>query len=572
MRKAVFVFSGFSLLLTACNFSLAGDVTPPPEAVISSNVTPMPVQAPVSAPDLAAGAEIYTNRCAPCHGATGLGDGEQAARLPFFPSAIGNPELARAASPQDWYRIISLGRIQRFMPPFEALTEQERWDVLAYVYSLGWDEDTLNRGAELYLLHQTEIDKLFKDYTPIETKLDFVETLGLPAEDAGALTAHLQAKALGINTQVNQVEQVTPSVGKVAPSAFGNFHGTIIYGSGDEIPSSLEVRLYGFDHTNQIVSEVTPVAVDGRFAFADIPLVAGRIFFVQVDYQGLSYFSEFVTIEDQANDFSLDVPIFETTADPSKLAVEKIQLIFDFTEPGSIRVVESVTISNLGDRAVAPDETGTPVLHFSLPALASNLSFEEGELGSRYIPDETGFGDTRAVIPGSNSYSMLFAYDLPYVSSLSYPITIDLPTRSIAVFLPEGQIEMGNGNFQLTGHQDINGTQYAVYVADQGYYIGDEIPLEISGKNPFGEGANSSTNGDRLLIGMAALTAAVGIAFFWLRRLPAEMPRQTQRILEQISLLDDQFEKGKIGKTSYNKHRKVLKGRLSAAVRKKERR
>jgi mono/diheme cytochrome c family protein len=565
MKKTIFVFSLISLLLAACDFSLAGDITPPPDAVISGQITPMPVPTPAEPADLTTGEEIYINRCAPCHGSSGLGDGEQAAQLPFFPSAIGDLELARANSPEDWYRVVSLGRLQRFMPPFgSALSAQEHWDVLAYVYSLSWDQAMLDQGRELYLLHQTEIDQLLKENS-LGARLSLTKGLTLPDEDADALTAYLQAKAFGIEAGI---EIIPSSTVESSPERFGSFHGQILYGGGEQIPNGLTARLYGFDHTNQIVSETGMVSADGKFSFSDIPLVSGRIFFVQVDYQGLSYFSEFITMNDQTNEFSLDVPIYETTDDPGQLAVEKIQLIFDFPKAGIARVVESVIISNLGNRAVAPTESGVPTLHFTLPSQASNLSFEEGELGERYIPDETGFGDTRAVIPGIESYSILFAYELPYNSSLNLPVHVDLPTRSVAIFLPKTNIEMQNDAFSLTGSQEINGSQYSVFVADQGYMPGDEIPLEIKGDNPLGGGASNLANNDQLFYGLLALTIAVGFAFFWLRSLPTETPPGTTRVLEQIASLDGRFESGKIKKSTYNKQRAELKEELRVAIRK----
>ncbi|HJW90315.1 MAG TPA: c-type cytochrome, partial [Anaerolineales bacterium] len=74
------------LLLSACSFSLAADVTPPP----GSNVqVSQPTQAPLTGPlyplvppNPANGAAIYADKCAPCHGLTGQGDGPQASQLP----------------------------------------------------------------------------------------------------------------------------------------------------------------------------------------------------------------------------------------------------------------------------------------------------------------------------------------------------------------------------------------------------------------------------------------------------------------------------------------------------------
>jgi hypothetical protein len=174
------------------------------------------------------------------------------------------------------------------------------------------------------------------------------------------------------------------------------------------------------------------------------------------------------------------------------------------------------------------------------------------------------------VVPGVESYSILFAYELPYASSLNSPIHVDLPTRSVAVFLPGSDVETRSDAFSLTGSQEINGGQYSVYIADQGYMPGDEIPLEINGRHPLGGGVNNLVNDVELFFGLIALTGAVGFAFFWLRRLPTDTQPGTARILERIVSLDDRFESGKIKKNTYNKQRAMLKEQLRLAIRKQK--
>ena len=57
---------------------------------------------------------IYAEKCAPCHGDRGLGDGPDAARLPNPVAAIGSPEVARKSIPAEWARIIRDGKMDRF--------------------------------------------------------------------------------------------------------------------------------------------------------------------------------------------------------------------------------------------------------------------------------------------------------------------------------------------------------------------------------------------------------------------------------------------------------------------------
>lgn len=562
MKNTIFGVSVLALLLTACEFSLAGDITPPPEAIVSGETTPVSVEAPEAPPDLAAGAAIYANSCAPCHGASGLGNGEQADQLPFFPSALADTDLARSVSPEEWFRVLSSGRLPRYMPPFElSLSAQQRWDVLAHVYGLGWDEEILARGKQIYSEHQSEIDETLEGISPIAVNLDLVDNLGLNMEDTQALTAYLQSRAIGMGQKDVQAAEATQTADVAAPAAFGRIRGHVIYAHRDQLPERMEARLYGFDHTDQVVSEVTQFLPRGSYAFEDVPLAAGRIFFVQVEYQGVNFFSEFIEVDGQEAIYDLNVPIFDITSETDQLAVERLQLFFDFPRPGVVRVVESVIVSNLGDRAVVPNETGQPVLHFSLPPQAINLSFGEGELGDRYIPDETGFGDTWTVIPGIHSREMYFAYELPYTDKFSFPIRFDLATKMVVVLLPE-YLQLTSGGLQLQGTQEVGGMNYQVFSGVSGYLPDDEISMEFSGEHLLG-GDTSLLQDDSLLVGLIGLTVAVGFAWLWLRRLPTAPSPELERVLAEIVALDERYEHGKITKVAYAKKRKSLRERLA---------
>ena len=150
MKKAIFVALLLPFLLAAC--SLASDLTPPPGYHPTAIVQPTaaPVVYPLVPPDPAQGAAIFTQDCAPCHGSTGMGNGDKAASLPNPVAAIGTNAVARPAKPMAWYDVISNGRIERFMPPFASLTDRQRWDVIAYVYSLSSSSSVIQQGQDVY--------------------------------------------------------------------------------------------------------------------------------------------------------------------------------------------------------------------------------------------------------------------------------------------------------------------------------------------------------------------------------------------------------------------------------------
>ncbi len=144
-----------AFLLSGCSISLAEDITPPPnykEPAVEEESQPTAASTvfPLVAPDPLQGALIYTEKCLPCHGETGMGDGPMAGNLSNPPSPLGNAELARQARPADWYIIVTEGNLEKFMPGFASLSDRERWDVVAYAQTLSTTPEEVSTGKTLY--------------------------------------------------------------------------------------------------------------------------------------------------------------------------------------------------------------------------------------------------------------------------------------------------------------------------------------------------------------------------------------------------------------------------------------
>ncbi len=141
----------FLLALTGC--SLAGDIQPPP-GYSSEGAQPVSATlAPIMPPDPGSAGSVYAIKCAPCHGETGMGDGAMADQLPLPAPAIGDPEVARAATPAEWFDVITNGRMSRNMPPFSAsLSERQRWDMVAYVMTMNVPKAQLAQGRNTYVM------------------------------------------------------------------------------------------------------------------------------------------------------------------------------------------------------------------------------------------------------------------------------------------------------------------------------------------------------------------------------------------------------------------------------------
>ena len=370
------------LLIGGC--SLAGDVTPPPAlataqmAAPAEAPTPAPITPPNTQPDIAAGALIYAEKCAACHGLEGLGDGELANGLAFAPAPLGDPEFASAADPIGWYRAVTIGNLDRLMPGFVSLTDQQRWDVVGYALSLG-------------------------------------------SQEVAAMVEDQQPPDLQSETDLESEIDVRP----------GSVTGKISNGSaGASLPADLEVTLLGYDGDQEVVRLATTPESDGSFSFEGMEYVPGRLFFSMLVHEGLTYRSEVVHAAADGSAVDLPITIFETSNDPSAMRVERLHVIVDFPAEDLIRVLELWVLANDSDQVLI-----TP-LQVALPDGATNLSFEEGTLGGRYEITDDGFVDLEPIPPGAGLDHLVFGFDLPIDRSADFEQQMLHPVDAVTVLIP----------------------------------------------------------------------------------------------------------------------------------------
>lgn len=106
--------------------------------------------APTKAPDLAHGAALYTEQCAACHGASGLGDGPNAKTLDPKPVAFADVDRARQRSLFGLYQVIGQGLDGTAMPSFAHLSSDDRWALAFYVGRFAFGEESARAGEGLW--------------------------------------------------------------------------------------------------------------------------------------------------------------------------------------------------------------------------------------------------------------------------------------------------------------------------------------------------------------------------------------------------------------------------------------
>lgn len=629
MRLLSLLFLSF--LLTGC-ISLAEDVTPPPNYVAP---TPAPTLAanifPASAPDVNSGAAIYAEKCAPCHGPTGQGDGSQASALPVAVPPLGRADFAFDKSPARWYEVVTQGNLQNFMPGFSSLSDQERWNVVAYAMSMSASAERVQAGKALYevncaechgpdgrklpnasLANQQRMAALSnQDIAALSQKgiPPAMPAANLSDEDASALAAYTRTFTFASSGRVAAAPESTPSetpestpAESAAPAEQrGTIRGTILNGSGGDIPAGLKVTLHAFIHdlaTQQFTegeSRETTASSQGTFTFSDLPLSPSDAYYVSVEYGGVVYESTpAIPANDGLQEYDLPITIYETTTDTSSLAISTAHILLDYSQPGIIQFVEFFVFANMGDKTIVAAEAGQPVIEIPLPVGYQNLQFENGVLGERFLQTATGFGDTLPIPPtdSQSQYSIVFVFDMPYQADAS-PLarlfggqkfeltqTFNLKTGALNLLVPQG-VKAEGQNLVDGGAQSMGGGfTFQLYRAGS-LEAGQTFTAKISGAPATTTTSTTSQSGDlsrNLIIGIGGFGVVLiltGVFFYWRDRQKEEDEDSLDEdddeneeelskddILDAIIALDDQFRAGNLSEEAYQERRAELKAML----------
>ncbi len=620
MRRLELLLVAISVFfISGCSITLASDVTPPPDYQETPIITPSQAEARIERPENLLSAEldngqaIYLEKCEPCHGVMGKGGGSMVDRLSNPPPEIGSAELARKSVPLVWYQIITEGRLEKQMPPFSSLSVQQRWDVLAYVYSLSSSQDRIQQGKEIYAnqcanchaldgaggpqasavdfsapdwaldkslesIHQLISTGKSPAMPAFEGKLsdeeiwmvsEFIRSLSvLPAGDA----------ALSEDSSVSEGEP-TPEAGDISELSpefkTGMISGDVTNGSGGEVQPGLEIVLHGFDDMQSVLTQTTQLREDGSYQFDNIEFIPGRAFVSTIEFDGLTYGSNIVAVEGSEDSIELPIEIFESTTNASDLVIERLHLFLEPIEGNVLRVIELLIISNKGTKTVRPVSDSEPSLLFSLPERAINLEFQDGELGERFIQTQDGFGDLAAIRPGMNAHQILFAFELPADQKVEINQPLKQSTNAVVVLVPESGLKVKSEQLQDGGTREVEGLIYRMYNGRE-LAAGDQLELFVSRQSAKGLPRFSPSSTPEAGIGLGILAATVIAAGVWLyqinkrQKLPvgkestssAKPVESPESIMDAILALDDLYKEGQIPEEPYRKRRAELKDRL----------
>ena len=118
-----------SLALSACSPNEA-------DSGVGSREVEVPVNRLSSDEARQRGRLLFRQRCALCHGERADGNGVRSKGLSAKPADFGNPGWRAEVSPRYVFEVVSEGKRGTSMPAWPTLSEDQKWDVIAYVLSV----------------------------------------------------------------------------------------------------------------------------------------------------------------------------------------------------------------------------------------------------------------------------------------------------------------------------------------------------------------------------------------------------------------------------------------------------
>ena len=555
------------LMLNACG-GLSGE----PEIIATA--PPQPTADPATnlatqwQPNIEKGAAIFAEHCTECHGIGGDGQGDLVlAGSIAQPLDMTDRVLVGAKSPLQWFEIISKGKIENLMPPWEnALPENERWDVTLYAYSLAYDEAQLKQGEQVWQ-HQCGDCTLPTLIPPVYSDADYGAQLNrdlfasaLTVEEQAAAVAYARMESLAIENRVEQRE--TP----------GDIKGRVVHGTvGGVVPADTVVQLqYGNADAGFSLAE-TPVDEALGFMFEGLTLTNDLNYVLGVVYEGRLFSRHFAA--EEASD--LTITVYDVTEDPLVVSVGRIDLFVEavkLAELGSgLYITQIIGFSNSGDRIYTSgrrfDDGREAVLLAQFPHGAQALS---NDGGGRYVFIEdlgqlpNSVIDTLPVPPG-NKHQVILEYFLPLAGSAQFEQDFNnVVDAELRVTLSAG-LDVVSDSLPLELEEQA--TEAArVYAGRLQMEREPRLSFVISGDPLIASRGEMIVTQDQLAI-LILSAGVLGAALFgglgyrqWRKGRPTS---EIERLAQELARLDYAHDQGRLNHDLWHQKRRELKARLA---------
>jgi cbb3-type cytochrome c oxidase subunit III len=564
--------------------------------------TPSPAQDPAQIPSARNGHGIYQENCAPCHGSQGGGDGPTAASIATGVPALADPEVARPATPAQWFEITKEGRMSAMMPPWKnRLSDAEIRDVVAFAYTLHTSQAELSRGQQVWgeqcaachgeqglgdgpqaAANGWELANMADPaYVADTSPASWYETTASGRDTMPGFASSLPQEDIWAAVEYARTFSYEPMIPISLPQGTGVIAGAVSNGSPQGGPvAGLTVTLRPFQSMEQLAAREATVSDDGAFSFAELPTGPEFVYLVTTSYGGVEFASDPVQFVDGAAAAEAPVQVYEPSTTPGDIKIALAQWFVDYEE-GALLVGELYRVNHEGDRVYVGSEEVAPgkaaVLKFDLPEGATSLALDGGEVGDRFIRVDGGIVDTEPLPPGGKQ--ILMRYLLPYSGTRTeLEHSIPYPVDRFSVLVREGPQVTVRG-LEQAGTEDAGDRVFVNYEA-RDFEAGSPVQIRFSDLARASASAPTASTPvlayhPALLFGIAGLAA---VAFLGVlvaavgrgARPDAPAPAaaggdpvaERQHLLQAVADLDDRYAAGEVDRATYERERQALKRAL----------
>jgi mono/diheme cytochrome c family protein len=501
-----------ALLLAGCQ-GLGGE----PEIVGVAQAEPTVITANTGGVDVAlitAGAELWAENCARCHGDLGAGTTE-GAPLPDLTDLSDERVLAS----------VSGGLEDDKMPAFEeTLSLEERNAVINYARMIS---TARNRG---------QIAEAAPESTP---------------EDDVALAP-----------------ESTPD-----EAVTGVVMGSVTNGTaGGAAPGSMPLTLHVVTDRSSEVTFETVTNADGTFLFQDIPLYSDREYALTAVYQGTMFATDLVSIDPAASELPLSLTIYDLGATADDIHIDRMTSQLG-VENGELQVIQVVSFANESDRVFA-NANGEAFTSVSV-RVPTGAQFQNW-MGADYqlSADSTQVIDIRPVLPGE-THLMHLVYTLPYTDTTAVDQTLDYPLDGqVNVLVSNGGLTLNADNLLSQGTQTSGNQVMSAYGGALQLVAGDAVRYSISGTPTVAVAATTTASQPQTVVDpIAYVLIGAGVSAILFAGILLIRERMTSGagkgkaavgdLMNQIAELDLRHRAGKLNEPEYQAQRAALKARLT---------
>jgi hypothetical protein len=354
----------------------------------------------------------------------------------------------------------------------------------------------------------------------------------------------------------------------------GVIQGRVINASTDLPQAGVEVTLSSTQRTRSAgENEVVTTDRRGRYRFAHLATGPEHVYAIDARFRGGLFAGRNLMIPEQSSPAPViesTLRVWPTTSDETSIFVERNDL---FLRPygGGLGVIESVTVTNLSERAYigrrGRSEGEDASLGFALPSGAECGPGECGIVDATLdvpviVPQDYGFAATVAIPPGRTQITFSYrvggsggTYELSRVALY--------PTAETSIYAAE-PLAIESDRMRPEGRRRVGEDLYRVWSTVEGLDAGDSLPALVVADAGTGWGLVAGVVAFVLL-----LTSAVVVSLVRRRRADVDekagVPESRAELVRALAEIDLRYEAGELSRARWSRRRAELKSKLAAS-------